>query len=423
MLTLPPGVRVFVAIARVDGRKGIDGLSALVRSQFAEDPLSGSMYVFFSRRADRVRVLYWDRDGYPYIHQKRRPVRKLPGLAEQCRMLTEARAEFTWLRNGSVNVQQQALRDFDQAMRNFLAGTHGYPGRRKKYKHEGLRVTDFTFAQHVQRLNRHWGQVQVPKIGWVRFKWSRTVPECKSYRITKDRAGRWHVAFAAIPAPVPAPGTGEVVGIDRGVTITAALSTGEALHCPALTVREKARLRKAQRRAARAPKGAPKDTEYAKAGRIKAREADRRKDWCEKTSTDLARRFDLIRVEDLRIKNMTRKTKPKPDPDQPGAFLPNGARAKAGLNRAILAQGWGLLAQRITDKAPGRVEKVNPRFTSLRCSNCGWIDKNSRQSQAEFMCTNCGFTLNADVNAATNIAAGHAVGTPPSAREPLESAA
>lgn len=64
MLTLPPGARVFVATARVDGRKGIDGLSALVRSQFAEDPLSGSMYVFFSRRGDRVRVLYFDRDGY-----------------------------------------------------------------------------------------------------------------------------------------------------------------------------------------------------------------------------------------------------------------------------------------------------------------------------------------------------------------------
>ena len=67
MLTLPPGVRVFVATARVDGRKGIDGLSALVRSQFAEDPLSGSMYVFFSRRSDRVRVLYFDRDGYVLI--------------------------------------------------------------------------------------------------------------------------------------------------------------------------------------------------------------------------------------------------------------------------------------------------------------------------------------------------------------------
>ena len=64
MLTFPPGMRVFVATGRVDGRKGIDGLSALVRSGFAEDPLSGTLYVFFSRRADRVRVLYWDRDGY-----------------------------------------------------------------------------------------------------------------------------------------------------------------------------------------------------------------------------------------------------------------------------------------------------------------------------------------------------------------------
>lgn len=64
MLTLPPGAQVFLATGRVDGRKGINGLSALVRSQFEQDPLSGQLFVFFSRRADRVRVLYWDRDGY-----------------------------------------------------------------------------------------------------------------------------------------------------------------------------------------------------------------------------------------------------------------------------------------------------------------------------------------------------------------------
>ena len=364
-----------------------------------------------------------DRDGNEYIHQKRRPVRKLPGFAAQCRQLTEARTEHEWLGQGSVNVQQQALRDFDQAMRNFYAGTHGYPQRRKKYKHEGFRITDFTFAQHVQRLNRNWGQVKVPKIGWVRFRWSRAVPGCKSCRITQDRAGRWHVAFAVVPEPVPAPDTGEVVGVDRGVVITAALSTGEKLRCPGLSVKEKARLRKAQRRASRAPKGPAKDAEYAKAARIKAIEADRRKDWCEKISTDLARRFDVIRVEDLRIVNMTRKPKPKPDPDKPAAFLPNGARAKAGLNRAILAQGWGLLVQRIGEKAPGRVEKVPAPYTSLRCSDCGWIHKNSRESQAGFRCVNCGFTCNADVNAAVNIAAGHAGGTPLSVREPLGSAA
>ncbi len=91
MLTLPPGVRVFVATARVDGRKGIDGLSVLVRSQFAEDPLSGSMYVFFSRRADRVRVLYWDRDGYVLVTKRlEKGTYRIPWPAEQGRAVIEA---------------------------------------------------------------------------------------------------------------------------------------------------------------------------------------------------------------------------------------------------------------------------------------------------------------------------------------------
>jgi putative transposase len=72
-------------------------------------------------------------------------------------------------------------------------------------------------------------------VGWVRFRWSRPVPEgVKSYRVTVDRAGRWHIAFAAIPDPVPAPGSGEVVGVDRGVVVSAALSTGEMLNVPRL---------------------------------------------------------------------------------------------------------------------------------------------------------------------------------------------
>lgn len=91
MLTLPPGVRVFVATQRVDGRKGIDGLSALVRSQFGENPLSGTMFVFFSRRADRVRVLYWDRDGYVLIMKRlERGTYKLPWSAETGHVVIEA---------------------------------------------------------------------------------------------------------------------------------------------------------------------------------------------------------------------------------------------------------------------------------------------------------------------------------------------
>ena len=84
-------------------------------------------------------------------------------------------------------------------------------------------------------------------------------------------------------------------------------------------------------------------------------------------------------------------------------------RQKAGLNRSILASCWGLLVRRLEDKAPGRVEKIKPAFTSQRCSACGHVDAKSRESQARFACTACGFADHADVNAARNIAAGHAV--------------
>lgn len=133
---------------------------------------------------------------------------------------------------------------------------------------------------------------------------------------------------------------------------------------------------------------------------LRAREANRRKDWCEKTSTLLARSYGLIRFEKLNITNMTRSA--KGTVEQPGRHVAQ----KSGLNRAILAQGWGLLRQRTGHKAPGRVEDVPAPYTSLRCSACGWIDKNSRKSQAGFVCSSCGFTCNADTNASINIAAG-----------------
>jgi transposase len=91
--------------------------------------------------------------------------------------------------------------------------------------------------------------------------------------------------------------------------------------------------------------------------------------------------------------------------DAPG----RNVAAKAGLNRSVLQQGWGLFVRRLEDKAPGRVEKINPAYTSQRCSACGHVDRESRKIQADFLCTACGFACNADVNAARNIAAGHAV--------------
>ena len=342
-------------------------------------------------------------------HAHWRPGRKgAPGYLEQCRQLTAARAENPWLAAGSQTVQQQALRDFTKAMAAFFDPHNPAmrPTWRKAGRNEGFQIVGKRGHQwDVRRLSRHVGEVWVPKAGWVRFRWSRQVPvDVKSYRVKMDRAGRWHVAFAAIPEPVPAPGNGQAVGIDRGVTVSAALSSGEMLHCPGLTTPEGQRLRRLARKLARAKPGSNRRGQIKHAiAQLRARETDRRKDWVEKTSTDIARRFDLIRVEELRITNMTRSA--KGTQDNPG----RNVRAKAGLNREILRSGWGLLVRRLTDKAPGRVEKVKPAFTSQRCSACGHVDANSRKSQAQFVCTACGLACNADVNAARNIAAGHAV--------------
>ena len=342
-------------------------------------------------------------------HSHWHPGRKgAPGYREQCHQLTAARGEHPWLREGSQTVQQQALRDFAQAMAAFFdpGNPAGRPSWRKAGRDEGFRIVGRRGRQwDVRRVSRKVGQVWVPKAGWIRFRWSRAVPSgAKSYRVTMDRAGRWHVAFAAVPDPVPAPGNGEVVGIDRGVAVSAALSTGELLSVPSLTARERKRLRRLERKLSRARRGSNRRGRMKHAiARLRARETDRRKDWAEKTSTDIARRFDVIRVEELKIGNMTRSARgTRGDPGR-------NVRQKAGLNRGILASGWGLLVRRLEEKAPGRVEKFRPAFTSQRCSACGQVDRDSRESQAVFRCTACGFACHADVNAAKNIAAGHAV--------------
>jgi putative transposase len=329
-----------------------------------------------------------------------------PGYLEQCRQLTAARAENPWLAAGFQRVQQQALRDFAQAMAAYFDPRNpaGRPSWRKAGRDEGFRVVAVKPSQ-VRRLSRHVGEVRIPKAGWVRFRWSRPVPAgVKSYRVSLDRAGRWHIAFAAIPAPIPAPGNGQSVGIDRGVTVSAALSTGELLNVACLTGTERRRMLRLERKRARARRGSSRRRRVGLAiARLRARETDRRKDWAEKTSTRLAREFDLIRVENLNVTGMTRSA--KGTTTAPG----RNVRAKAGLNREILASGWGLLVRRLEDKAPGRVERIKPAYTSQRCSACGHVDAKSRESQARFVCTACGFRCNADVNAARNIAAGHAV--------------
>jgi putative transposase len=333
------------------------------------------------------------------------PGRHTPGYREQSAQLTEIRAEYDWLASGSQTVQQQALRDFAQAMENFFAGIHGRPSWRKSGVHEGFRQVGLKPA-HVEKLTRNYGRVWVPKIGWVRFRWTRAVPAgVKSYRITRDRAGRWHVAFAHIPDSIKGPGDGSVVGVDRGVAVSAALSTGELLHTPCLTPTAWIRLRRLQQRLARAQRGSNRRARTKLAiARIKAREADKRRDWVEKTTTDLARRYHTIRVEALDVRAMSRSA--RGTLDQPGVRVVQ----KQGLNRAIRHQAWGRLVARLDHKAAGRIERIPAAYTSQRCSACGHVASENRKSQAVFACVACDAgPCNADVNAARNIAAGRAV--------------
>jgi transposase len=219
--------------------------------------------------------------------------------------------------------------------------------------------------------------------------------------VTRDRAGRWHVAFAAIPPPVAGPGTGQVVGVDQGVAVSAALSTGDLMSVSGLREAEAKRLLRLQRKLARAKRGSKRRQRVKTAiARLKARETDRSKDWIEKTSTDLARRFDVIRVEELSIRGMVRSA--RGTVEMPG----RNVRAKAGLNRSIHAAGWGRLVTRLEDKAPGRVEKIDPAYRSQTCNACGHRAAENRESQAVFRCRACGHAAHADVNAARNIAVG-----------------
>ena len=308
-------------------------------------------------------------------HAHWHPGRKgAPGYLEQCRQLTDARAEHPWLAAGSQTVQQQALRDFARAMTAFFdpGNPAGRPSWRKAGRDEGFRITGQRGQQwDVRRVSRKAGQVRVPKAGWVRFRWSRAVPpDAKSYRVTMDRAGRWHVAFAVIPAPVPAPGNGQVVGIDRGVAVSAALSTGELLHCPALTARERIRLRRLQRTLARSRRGSNRRGRVRHAiARLKARETDRRKDWAEKVSTDIARRFDLIRVEDLQIGNMTRSA--RGTRGIPGRNVRAEGRAEPGdPGVGVGAAGAPAAGQ---DPGPGGEDKTRvhePAVLGVRARGC-----------------------------------------------------
>jgi transposase len=328
-------------------------------------------------------------------------------FAIQSRQLTEARTEFDWLREGSTVVQQGALRDLSTSFSRFCSGVSGFPKFHKRSNRQSFVVRDVV----LERTNRKWGRVLVPKAGWLKFRITRAwhdIRSAKSARVVYHN-NHWHVSFTT-GAPERKPNGSGVVGIDRGVKLTVATSDGESFVIPSLREGEQKRFTALEAELTATTLGSRnRERVKAKLNTLRRKLTNRREDFVEKLTSDLASRYEIAGVENLNITGMVAKPKPKPDPETPGAFLPNGAAAKSGLARAIHASCWGKIDQRLSDKM--EVVKVRAAYTSQRCSRCGHVSGENRESQEVFICKNCGHKDNADINAAENVkeAAGHVV--------------
>lgn len=317
----------------------------------------------------------------------------------QARELTMLRAEFDWIAAVTQTCQQQALRDLDKAFTNFFAGRARYPTPRRKGLNDAFRFQGREV--HIKRLNAKWSAVRLPKIGWVKFRDTRPIRgNVQNATVSSDALG-WHVSFACTVEIATADHIGPSVGIDRGITNTLALSTGEMLSIPASLKALESRHRAAQRVLARRKRGSKRRLkQQRRCAKLSAKRARIRKHWHHTVTTGFANRFGTVVLEDLKISNMTASA--QGTVDDPG----RNVKQKAGLNRAILNQGWfqfeTLLAYKL-DERGGHLCKVPAHYTSQTCSACGCIDKRSRESQARFVCHHCGHEIHADTNAAIEI--------------------
>ena len=322
-------------------------------------------------------------------------------FASQCRELTLLRAEVDWLKAAPVHALQQALKDLDRAYRNWWAGRAMAPTPRKKGINDSFRFPD-PVSIKVERTGTSSGRIKLPKLGWVRLRGWYAVPGAIRNATVSGRAGQWHAAVQwEREAVEPVPSALPAVGIDVGVAVFAALSDGTSIAPANHGKRALRSLREAQRNAARKKRGSNNRRKaIRRVARIQTRVANARGDFLHKHSTAIAKNHGTVVVEALKVRNMSASA--RGTADAPG----KKARQKAGLNRAILDQGWGMframLAYKLADRG-GRLVEVPAAYTSQTCAACGIVDARSRLNQARFACAACGHEANADTNAAINI--------------------
>lgn len=301
-----------------------------------------------------------------------------PSLVQADVAIRQARKDIDWLAVLPAQAAQQVLKAYHRAWMNCWEGRAAPP--RFKSRVRSRMAIDVPQGRdlHVRRVNRRWGEVNIAKVGRVRFRWTKDLPGVTSggpagritgARLVKDALG-WHIVFRTETiVTAPPPHLGPLVGIDRGITVPLALSDGSIrTHGSWLTSGEAEHLRRLERTSARRrairPRGTPVsgrlNRTYDQIARLRAKAKRRVLDWQHQTTTELARTFGAIAVENLAITNMVKSA--KGTVERPG----RNVRQKSGLNRAIAGQAWGrtveLLTYKLADRAGTLVKVLAPRY-------------------------------------------------------------
>ena len=325
------------------------------------------------------------------------------GYAELCKQLTQWKSEDStaWLAETPSQPLQQTLKDLERAYTNFFAKRADFP----RFKKKGL-SDSFRYPQGF-KLDQANSRLFLPKLGWLRYRNSRDVLGVIKNITVSQSSGKWYAAIQTereVEVPVH---QGTAVGLDMGIKRFVTLSDGS--HKDPLNsfkAHEKA-LRKAQQAMSRKVRFS-RNWKKAKARiqRIQTHIGSARRDYLHKISTAISKNHALVCVEDLQVRNMSKSA--AGTTDTPG----RNVRAKSGLNKAILDQGWGEFRRQLDYKLAwngGHLIAVPPKNTSRTCPCCGHISADNRQTQATFECVECDFKENADLVGAINVLrAGHA---------------
>ena len=325
------------------------------------------------------------------------------GYAGLCKELTAWRndPETPWLAEASVDVEQQILRDLETAYKRFFDKLSDFP----RFKKKGARDS-FRFPQPKSiRLDQAGEKILLPKLGWLSYRRSRKVQGLVRNVTVSLKAGHWYVSIQTErQVAEPCHPATTVAGIDLGVVRFATLWDGqkETVIQPLSSFKRHAvRLAKAQRQMSRKVKFSRNWTRAkVRVQRIHGQIANARSDFLHKTSHAISKNHAMIVVEALQVKNMSRSA--SGNRVEPG----RNVRAKSGLNKSILDQGWGEFARQLEYKTAwtgGWLVAVPPANTSRECPACGHTCADNRKSQSVFLCVACGHAEHADLVASKNI--------------------